>query len=42
MAEPCGVRAMAGQLLDAAGVPWTEIFVADELAGQCDPQLARL
>ena len=24
MAEPCGVRAMAGQLLDAAGVPWTE------------------
>ncbi len=27
MAEPCGVRAMAGQLLDAAGVPWTEIFV---------------
>ena len=27
MAEPCGVRAMAGQLLDAAGVPWTEIFI---------------
>ena len=27
MAEPCGVRAMAGQLLDAAGVPWTEAFV---------------
>jgi DNA-binding transcriptional LysR family regulator len=27
MAEPCGVRAMAGQFLDAAGVPWTEIFV---------------
>ena len=27
MAEPCGVRAMAGQLLDAAGVPWTEVFV---------------
>lgn len=27
MAEPCGVRVMAGQLLDAAGVPWTEIFV---------------
>ena len=27
MAEPCGVRAMAGQLLDAAGVPWAEIFV---------------
>ncbi|MDI9848882.1 LysR family transcriptional regulator [Rhodoblastus sp. 17X3] len=27
MAEPCGVRAMAGQLLDAAGVPWTEVFI---------------
>ncbi|MCM2439401.1 LysR family transcriptional regulator [Agrobacterium vitis] len=27
MAEPCGVRALAGQLLDAAGVRWTEIFV---------------
>ncbi len=27
MAEPCGVRALAGQLLDAAGLPWTEIFV---------------
>src|SRR4051794_21090780 len=27
MPEPCGVRAMAGQLLDTAGVPWTEIFV---------------
>lgn len=27
MAEPCGVRTLAGQLLDAAGVPWTEIFV---------------
>lgn len=27
MAEPCGVRALAGELLDTAGVPWTEIFV---------------
>lgn len=27
MAEPCGVRALAGRLLDSAGVPWTEIFV---------------
>lgn len=27
MAEPCGVRAMASQLLDEAGVPWTEVFV---------------
>ena len=27
MPEPCGVRIMACQLLDEAGVPWTEIFV---------------
>lgn len=27
MAEPCGVRATAEQLLDAAGVSWTEVFV---------------
>jgi DNA-binding transcriptional LysR family regulator len=27
MAEPCGVRVLACQLLDAAGVPWTEAFV---------------
>ncbi|WP_409513820.1 LysR family transcriptional regulator [Methylobacterium sp. DB0501] len=25
--EPCGVRAMAGRLLDSAGIPWTETFV---------------
>ncbi|SAH86324.1 LysR family transcriptional regulator [Bordetella ansorpii] len=27
MAEPCGVRAMAEQLLDEAGIPWAEVFV---------------
>lgn len=27
MAQPCGVRAVAGQLLDEAGIPWTEVFV---------------
>lgn len=27
MAEPCGVRAIAARLLDAARVPWTESFV---------------
>jgi DNA-binding transcriptional LysR family regulator len=32
MAEPCGVRALACQLLDAAGVPWTEIFVGGGVA----------
>lgn len=32
MAEPCGVRALAAQLLDAAGVPWTETFVGGGVA----------
>jgi DNA-binding transcriptional LysR family regulator len=32
LAEPCGVRAMAGKLLDAAGVPWTETFVGGGVA----------
>jgi DNA-binding transcriptional LysR family regulator len=32
MAEPCGVRALAGQLLDAAGMPWTETFVGGGVA----------
>jgi DNA-binding transcriptional LysR family regulator len=32
LAEPCGVRAMAGRLLDTAGVPWTEIFVGGGVA----------
>ncbi|MFY3139345.1 LysR family transcriptional regulator [Achromobacter xylosoxidans] len=27
MAQPCGVRAVAEQLLDEAGIPWTEVFV---------------
>lgn len=32
LAEPCGVRAMAGEFLDRAGVPWTEIFVGGGVA----------
>ncbi len=32
MAEPCGVRALAGNALDAAGVAWTEIFVGGGVA----------
>lgn len=32
MAEPCGVRALAGQLLDQAAVPWTEVFVGGGVA----------
>jgi DNA-binding transcriptional LysR family regulator len=31
-AEPCSVRAMAVDTLDAAGVPWTEVFVGGGLA----------
>ena len=27
LAEPCGVREIAGRCLDAAGLPWTEVFV---------------
>ncbi|WP_420608202.1 LysR family transcriptional regulator [Novosphingopyxis sp.] len=32
LAEPCGVRVMAGQVLDAAGIPWTEVFVGGGVA----------
>lgn len=32
LAEPCGVRVMAGTLLDSAGIPWTEIFVGGGVA----------
>lgn len=31
-AEPCSVRAMAVEALDAAGIPWTEAFVGGGLA----------
>ena len=31
-AEPCSVRAMAVGVLDAAGVPWTEVFVGGGIA----------
>ena len=27
MAQPCGVRAIAEQLLDESGIPWAEVFV---------------
>lgn len=32
LAEPCGVRAMAAQHLNAAGIPWTEVFVGGGVA----------
>jgi DNA-binding transcriptional LysR family regulator len=31
-AEPCSVRAMAVHALDAAGIPWTEVFVGGGVA----------
>jgi DNA-binding transcriptional LysR family regulator len=31
-AEPCSVRAMAIGVLDAAGIPWTEVFVGGGVA----------
>lgn len=32
LAEPCGVRAMAGKLLDAAAIPWRAVFVGGGVA----------
>ncbi|QTL06170.1 LysR family transcriptional regulator [Aquabacter sp. L1I39] len=32
MAEPCGVRALAGRLLDEAGLDWREVFVGGGVA----------
>ena len=42
MAEPCGVRAMAAKLLDAAGVSWTEIFVGGGVAAVAAAVMAGL
>jgi DNA-binding transcriptional LysR family regulator len=42
LAEPCGVRAMAGQHLDAAGIPWTEIFVGGGVAAVAAAVMAGL
>ncbi|QVQ28012.1 LysR family transcriptional regulator [Achromobacter deleyi] len=42
LAEPCGVRVMAGQLLDKAGVPWTEIFVGGGVAAVAAAVMAGL
>jgi len=41
-AKPCGVHALAGQLLDAAGVPWTEIFVGGGVAAVAAAVMAGL
>ncbi len=42
LAAPCGVRAMAGQLLDAAAVAWTEIFVGGGVAAVAAAVMAGL
>ncbi|MBC7707044.1 MAG: LysR family transcriptional regulator [Rhodoferax sp.] len=42
LAEPCGVRVMAGLLLDTAGVPWTEIFVGGGVAAVAAAVMAGL
>jgi DNA-binding transcriptional LysR family regulator len=42
LAEPCGVRVMACQLLDRARVPWTEIFVGGGVAAVAAAVMAGL
>ncbi len=42
MPEPCGVRAMAGHVLDDAGVPWTEVFVGGGVAAVSAAVMAKL
>lgn len=42
LAEPCGVRVMAGQLLDAAGVLWSEVFVGGGVAAVAAAVMAGL
>jgi DNA-binding transcriptional LysR family regulator len=42
LAEPCGVRAIAGQLLDAAGVSWAEVFVGGGVAAVAAAVMAGL
>lgn len=42
LAEPCGVRVMASQLLDEAGVHWTEIFVGGGVAAVSAAVMAKL
>ncbi|VVE27121.1 LysR substrate-binding domain-containing protein [Pandoraea anhela] len=42
LALPCGVRALAGRLLDAAGVPWREVFVGGGVASVASAVMAGL
>ena len=42
LAEPCGVRAMAGRSLDAAGITWAEVFVGGGVAAVAAAVMAGL
>ena len=42
LAEPCGVRAMAGQALVAAGIVWAEVFVGGGVAAVAAAVMAGL
>ncbi|MCR9212088.1 MAG: LysR family transcriptional regulator [Proteobacteria bacterium] len=42
LAEPCGVRVLAGQLLDEAEISWTEIFVGGGVAAVSAAVMAEL
>ncbi len=42
LAEPCGVRVLSSQLLDEAGVPWTQIFVGGGVAAVAAAVMAGL
>jgi DNA-binding transcriptional LysR family regulator len=42
LAQPCGVRALATQILDAATIPWTEAFVGGGVAAVAAAVMAGL
>ncbi len=42
LAQPCGVRALSMQLLDAAAIPWTEAFVGGGVAAVAAAVMAGL
>jgi DNA-binding transcriptional LysR family regulator len=42
LAEPCGVRGIATKLLDAASIPWREIFVGGGVAAVAAAVMAGL
>ncbi len=42
LAEPCGVRAMAAELLDRAGIAWIEVFVGGGVAAVASAVMAGL